>query len=142
MLAVIVYIANIWKIFQLPNDSWKIFKIFFSMIVERIKDYIDYLQISVARAEELAGIKPSTLSKAIKNGKAIGTDKLENFLIAFPLLSPEWLLRGTGEMEKSSGIPDDITNYALIKDQQRTISRLLDRIDELEGKKEAGQNVG
>lgn len=26
------------------------------MIVERIKDYIDYLQISVARAEELAGI--------------------------------------------------------------------------------------
>ena len=109
------------------------------MVIERIKEFLEWKEISIATAEKLADIKQSTLSKAIKNGTAIGTDKLENFLEAFPNLSAEWLLRGKGDMEEIGG---EFDQYALMKDMQRTITRLLDRIDELEGKKNSVQNAG
>lgn len=100
------------------------------MIVQRIKEYLEWKGISTKNAELSAGINQSTLSKAIKNGKAIGTDKLENFLSAFPDLSAEWLLRGRGGMESS-----DIDAKQAIYDLTIENGRLKKRIAELEGKR-------
>lgn len=40
----------------------------------------------------------ASFGKSLKNGGAIGTDKLENILLSYPELSPDWLLTGNGPM--------------------------------------------
>lgn len=40
----------------------------------------------------------ASFGKSLKNGGAIGTDKLENFLKTYPEVSPTWLLTGKGNM--------------------------------------------
>ena len=112
------------------------------MVLERIKEYHDYKKIKVAAFEKAAGMSNSSFRKTLLSGKGIGSDKLEKILSIYPDLSAEWLLRGEGQMERISGSTGAGNNFALIKDQQRTITRLLDRIDELEGKKNSVQNAG
>ena len=68
------------------------------MVLERLKEYIDYRGISIAAIEKAAGMSNASLRKAIQSGNGIGTDKLEKILVLFPDLSAEWLLRGEGEM--------------------------------------------
>lgn len=64
---------------------------------ERLLAYIQTLGVSVAEFERQAGLS----NGYIKNFKgSLGTDKLENLLLAFPDLSYEWLVRGEGEMPK------------------------------------------
>lgn len=85
-------------------------------ILQRIKEYIDYKGITNAAFERSIGMSNASFSKSLRNGGAIGTDKLENILSVYPDLSPEWLLTGRGDMlyeepkmvvspNKSNGIP-------------------------------------
>ena len=71
------------------------------MILERLKEYIDSKGISVSAFEKSIGMSNASFGKSLKNKGAIGTDKLENILIVYPDLSPDWLLTGRGEMIKS-----------------------------------------
>ena len=71
------------------------------MILERIKEYIDFKGITVAAFERSVGMSNASFSKSLKNKGAIGTDKLENILSIYSDISPEWLLTGEGEMLKS-----------------------------------------
>lgn len=80
------------------------------MVIEKLEEYMNYKGISIAAFERSIGMSNASLSKAIKNKGAIGTDKLENILTTYPDISPEWLLTGRGEMLKSNtyNIPADL----------------------------------
>ena len=68
------------------------------MILQRIKEYIDYKGITVAAFERSVGMSNASFGKSLKNNGAIGTDKLENILSIYKDISPLWLLTGTGPM--------------------------------------------
>lgn len=71
---------------------------------DRLKEYLEYKDIAVFKAENDCGLSSSSLSKALPNpkngkiGRSIGSDKLEKILRTYTDLSSEWLLRGTGTM--------------------------------------------
>ncbi len=79
------------------------------MILERIKQYIDYKGISIAAFEKSIGMSNASFGKCLKKGGAIGTDKLENVLRVYPEISPEWLLTGAGPMLKEAPSAYDAT---------------------------------
>lgn len=58
------------------------------MILERLKQYIDAKGITIAAFEREAGMSNAAFGKALKNNGAIGTDKLENILSAYPDINP------------------------------------------------------
>lgn len=68
------------------------------MVLERLKEYLDAKEITVAAFERAAGLSNASFRKTLQSGKGIGTDKLENILSIYPDLSAEWLLRGNGPM--------------------------------------------
>ena len=68
------------------------------MILERLKQYIDAKGITIAAFEREAGMSNAAFGKALKNNGAIGTDKLENILSAYPDINPVWLLTGNGNI--------------------------------------------
>ncbi len=74
------------------------------MILERIKQYIDYKGISIAAFEKSIGMSNASFGKCLKKGGAIGTDKLENILTVYSEISPNWLITGNGEMLKGSNV--------------------------------------
>ena len=69
--------------------------------LKRIKQYIDYKGITNQNFEKQIGFSNGAFASQLKNNRTIGVDKLENILIAFPELNPEWLLTGNGEMIKT-----------------------------------------
>ena len=86
------------------------------MILERIKQYIDLKGISISAFERSIGMSNASFGKSLKNGGAIGSDKLENILKIYPDISPSWLMTGTGEMLRSeqSGISSSLTQTDLV----------------------------
>ena len=68
------------------------------MILDRIKEYIDYKNMTIAAFERSVGMSNASFGKSLKNGKAIGTDKLENILSIYTDINPTWLLTGEGSM--------------------------------------------
>jgi len=72
------------------------------MIIDRIKQFIDEKGIAISAFEKSVGMSNASFGKSLKNGGAIGTDKLENILSVYPELSPSWLLTGEGKMLRSS----------------------------------------
>lgn len=77
------------------------------MILERLKEYIDYRGISVAAFERSIGMANASFGKSLKNKGAIGTDKLEKILSIYPEISPNWLLMGIGEMIITKRTPEN-----------------------------------
>lgn len=73
------------------------------MILERIKEYIDYKGITIAAFERSIGMSNASFGKSLKNKGAIGSDKIENILSVYSDLSSEWLLTGKGPMLKTKG---------------------------------------
>ena len=47
------------------------------MVLERIKEYIDYKGITIAAFEKSIGMSNASFGKSLKSGKGIGSDKLE-----------------------------------------------------------------
>lgn len=72
--------------------------------IQRFKAYLDKKGIKNAQAERALGFSNGLIGNAVKGNAAIGSDKLEKILIAYPDLSAEWLLRGTGNMIIGEGI--------------------------------------
>lgn len=73
-----------------------------SQIVRRLKEYIDYKNISIAAFEKSVGLGNATFNKVLKTGGAIGTDKLEKILNKYPDINYDWLLCGEGNMIRES----------------------------------------
>lgn len=68
------------------------------MILDRIKEYIDFKKIAISAFEKSIGMSNASFGKSLKTGGAIGTDKLENILSVYADLNPMWLLTGEGSM--------------------------------------------
>lgn len=75
------------------------------MILERLKEYIDYRGISVAAFERSIGMANASFGKSLKNKGAIGTDKLEKILSIYSEISPVWLMTGEGNMLNTPNTP-------------------------------------
>jgi hypothetical protein len=115
------------------------------MILERLKQYIDFKGISVAAFERSIGMANASFGKPLKKQGAIGTDKLENILNTYPDISPMWLLKGIGDMimanDKCQPAKETAPTYLLnmiaekdtmIREQAVEIGRLRERIKQLE----------
>lgn len=115
------------------------------MILERLKQYIDFKDISVAAFERSIGMANASFGKSLKKQGAIGTDKLENILNIYPDISPAWLLKGEGNMiltgEVSQPTQEPAPTYLLnmvnekdltIREQAEEIGELRERIRQLE----------
>lgn len=81
-------------------------------IKERMMQYLDSKGISPTKAECVLKWGKGALIKA----KSVSADRVGEFLLRFPDLSAEWLLRGEGEMLKdgTTAIPESSLNEELI----------------------------
>lgn len=68
------------------------------MVLQRLKEFIDYKGISIAAFEKNIGMSNASFGKSLKVGGTIGADKIEKILSIYPELSAEWLMRGKGDM--------------------------------------------
>lgn len=128
------------------------------MILERLKQYIDFKGISVAAFERSIGMANASFGKSLKKQGAIGTDKLENILNIYPDISPLWLLKGEGNMisanESAQPSQESTPTYllnminekdTLIRQQAEELGELRERIRQLEqrlGKTAGDVNIG
>ncbi|WP_159801464.1 S24 family peptidase [Flavobacterium sp. MK4S-17] len=68
------------------------------MVSQRLGKYIEAKNISYYAFENSLEASRGSISKAVKEGKSIGSNMLEKILLHYPDLNPEWLLTGSGEM--------------------------------------------
>lgn len=68
------------------------------MVLDRLKEFIDLKGITIAAFERSIGMSNASFGKSLKQGKSIGSDKLEKILSVYPDLNPIWLLTGRGEI--------------------------------------------
>jgi phage repressor protein C with HTH and peptisase S24 domain len=68
------------------------------MISRRVGNYIEAKGISYYAFENSIGASRGSISKAVKDGKSIGSNVLEKILSVYKDINPAWLLTGNGEM--------------------------------------------
>jgi phage repressor protein C with HTH and peptisase S24 domain len=79
------------------------------MIIERLLQLIKYKGINKRKFYIETGLSNGFLDKV----KDIGASKIEQILITYPDINPEWLLTGNGEMTNHVLFPDDQTNSGI-----------------------------
>ncbi|NER15407.1 hypothetical protein GWK08_18275 [Leptobacterium flavescens] len=67
-------------------------------IVDRIKLFIEYKNVSLRKFDESIGMSKGYMSRQIKSNASVGGDVLEKIIDTYPDLNPIWLLQGKGEM--------------------------------------------
>lgn len=68
------------------------------MVSERVGEYMAKKGISYYAFENSIGASRGSISKAVKEGKSIGSQVLENILSIYTDLNPTWLLTGQGNI--------------------------------------------
>lgn len=68
------------------------------MVSERVGQYIAKKGVSYYAFENNIGASRGSISKAVKEGKSIGSQVLETILSIYTDLNPIWLLTGVGEI--------------------------------------------
>ncbi len=66
--------------------------------IERVKELIIYLDISISAFEKATGMSNNSIQTAIKRVSNLKDDTLNTILIKYPEVSAEWLLTGKGSM--------------------------------------------
>ena len=104
-----------------------------SLIVQRLKEYIEFKGLAVSVAEKTAGVSNGGLSKPFKANTAIKTDTLEKFLNKYNEINPVWLLTGNGSMLKkesnsviTNGVITDQSNYKDLAEARLQIIEMKD----------------
>lgn len=91
------------------------------MVSERLGQYIEEKGLSFYAFENSLGAGRGSISKAVKEGKSIGSNVIENILSLYNDLNPIWLLTGQGSMIKEEGTflnNKSIDTYMLKTDRQ------------------------
>ena len=68
------------------------------MVSERVGEYLEKKNISYYAFENSLGASRGSISKAVKEGKSIGSNVLENIMSIYKDINPNWLLTGQGDM--------------------------------------------
>lgn len=111
------------------------------MVLNRIKQFIDYKGIAISAFEKSIGMSNASLGKSLKTGGTIGADKLGNILIAYPEINLYWLVTGKGEMlttesrdeveevrANDKSMPERLLD--IIEGQKKQIETLLEMLKE------------
>lgn len=69
--------------------------------LDRIKEYIDFKNISIRAFEISCGFSNGSFASQLKNRKTMGIDKVENILNIYKDINGHWLITGNGEMIRS-----------------------------------------
>jgi phage repressor protein C with HTH and peptisase S24 domain len=80
------------------------------MVSARLGTYIETKGISYYAFENSIDASRGAISKAVKEGKSIGSNVLEKILSEYTDLNPVWLLTGVGEMFNNA---DEVTDRAI-----------------------------
>ena len=86
------------------------------MVSERLGKYLDVKGISYYAFENSLGASRGSISKAVKDGKSIGSQVLEKILSMYNDLNPAWLLTGDGEMLRADTDRGSVKTYRLKTD--------------------------
>lgn len=90
-------------------------------IIDRIKQFADFKQISIRKFCELAGVASGGFIKV----KSVGSESLLKIFTAFPDINLEWLITGQGSMLKSAApVADNKFAMELIEKKDETIKKL------------------
>ncbi|MGQ2983700.1 S24 family peptidase [Flavobacterium sp.] len=84
------------------------------MVSYRVGEYIEAKGISYYAFENSLGASRGSISKAVKDGKSIGSNVLEKILATYPDINPGWLLTGEGDMFTNEG--PNVKTYRLKTD--------------------------
>lgn len=113
------------------------------MIIDRIRQIIDYKQISVRKFCIEIGVSNGFLDKV----KDVGVEKVAKILYTYPEINPEWLVTGNGEMIKqqsSPKLPIDTSRIdelnEMIEMQRKLIKNLEAEVKRLEKELEKTQS--
>lgn len=68
------------------------------MVSKRVGQYIEAKNLSYYAFENSLGASRGSISKAVKDGKSIGSNMLEKILTVYNDINPAWLLTGAGPM--------------------------------------------
>ncbi len=102
-------------------------------MINRIKSLLDYLQINENAFSNIIGISQRTLNYYINGKRKPSFELIEKILNAYPDLSAEWLLRGEGDMYRTSNMDyekSESYNEELLKNFVDQTSTLLSNRDE------------
>lgn len=109
------------------------------MILNRIKQFIDYKGIAVSAFEKSIGMSNASLGKSLKTGGTIGADKLGNILMSYPEINLYWLVTGEGEMLTPDQSRDSKPELAV--EQKPQLSNVEILLREMLAEKEAKIDV-
>lgn len=70
---------------------------------DRLKQFIDYLNISTRKFEQNISASNGQIAKFLTKNTTIQSDILLKIFDKYPELSAEWLMRGKGEMLRQGG---------------------------------------
>jgi hypothetical protein len=88
--------------------------------------------------EERMGFSRGSLAKALDEGRAIGSDRLEAMLAAHPHWNPTWLMTGAGDMYLT---PDGVALDSLqfrVRKIEKTLSSMQKADEEQEARLKKG----
>lgn len=110
----------------------------------RLKEIIDYYNISVNEFSQKISLSEGTIRKILKENTSIGSGNLAKIYEIFPELNLDWLITGRGSMfysqnrEQITPSESSDTNKAIADERERTIqilqetnANLLKEIDQL-----------
>ncbi len=72
---------------------------------DRIKQYMDYKNISAGELASLLDVQRSNISHILNGRNKPGASFIEKFLLTFPDLNARWLLTGVGDMIEKKQTP-------------------------------------
>lgn len=100
------------------------------MVLNRIKQFIDYKGIAISAFEKSIGMSNASLGKSLKTGGTIGADKLGIILKTYPEINLYWLVTGEGEMLTNPQSRDEVPEIVEKKTEVNITDRLLAIIED------------
>lgn len=77
----------------------------FTIMKDRLQQFLTLEQLSPARLSEIIGIQRSGLSHILSGRNKPGFEFIQRLLLKFPSLNAEWLITGKGKMYKEHSSP-------------------------------------